>query len=197
MMDVAVLGKVFRFLKESSLGAHYSVNLHTQPFKEKSYLRWFRDELLQMPVEMRKQISFDFVEGMLVKHLDHMRPVIKMIAGVGCKVVVGQAGRTITSTHYIKDLNIDYLKLHRSLVKRIEQRQENQLFIRSLLGACEGTNTQVIAVGVETGKEWATLLELGVDGGQGRMFQAETQLIPKPITPMVQIGKRNRWRKKY
>lgn len=197
MMDMAVLRKVFAFLKASRLGEHYSVNLNTQPFRQKGYLRWFRDELLQMPVEVRQQISFDFVEGMLVKHLDHMRPVFRMIAGMGCKVIVGQAGRTITSTHYIKELNVDYLKLHRSLVKKIDQRQENQLFIRSLLGACEGTRTQVIAVGVETGKEWATLLELGVDGGQGRMFQSETQLIPKPVTPMVQIGKRNRWRKKY
>ncbi len=196
-MDRAVLHQVFDFLRSSSLGEEYSVNLHTLPFKDKHYLRWFRDELLQMSVEMRQRLSFDFVEGMLVRHLDHMRPVVRMIAGLGCKVVVGQAGRTITSTHYIKDLNIDYLKLHRSLVKKIEQRQENQLFIRSLIGACEGTRTQVIAVGVETGKEWSALLELGVDGGQGRMFQAEIQIIPKPIAPAVQIGKRNRWRKKY
>ena len=196
-MDRVVLHKVMEFLRTSSLGECYSLNVHVQPFKDKKHLRWLRDELLQMPVEMRQRLSFEFVEGMLVKHLDFMRPVVKVISGLGCKVIVGQAGRTITSTHYIKDLNIDYLKLHRSLVKKIEQRQENQLFIRSLVGACEGTDTQVIAVGVETGREWSTLLELGVDGGQGRMFQAETQIIPKPIAPVVQIGKRNRWRKKY
>ncbi len=126
-----------------------------------------------------------------------MRPVIKMLRALGCQVIVDQAGRTITSTHYIKDLDIDYLKLHRSLVKKIEQRQENQLFIRSLIGACEGTSTKVIAIGVETAKEWNTLLELGVDGGQGRMFQQETQLIPKVESKKVQIGRRNRWRKKY
>ncbi len=196
-MDKVVFATILSFVKASNFGACYSINLHVLPFQEKSHVRWLRDELLQLPSNTRNRLSFDFVEGAIVKHLDFMRPVIRMISGLGCDVIIGQAGRTITSTHYIKDLGIDYLKLHRSLIKKIEQRQENQLFIRSLIGACEGTKTKVIAVGVETGKEWNTLLDLGVHGGQGRMFQAETQLIPKPDTGKVRVGRRNRWRKKY
>lgn len=196
-MDKVVFSTIIGFLKASNLAACYSINLHVLPFQERSHFRWLRDELLQLPSNTRNKLSFEFVEGAIVKHLDFMRPVIRMISGLGCDVIVDQAGRTITSTHYIKDLGIDYLKLHRSLIKKIEQRQENQLFIRSLIGACEGTETKVIAVGVETGKEWHTLMELGVDGGQGRMFQAETQLIPKPKADKVQVGRRNRWRKKY
>lgn len=196
-MDYVVVQSIIKFLKASHLGACYSVNLHVRPFAQKAHVRWLRDELLQMTMAMRRSLSFEFTEGALVRNLDFMRPVVRMIAGMGCQVIVDQAGRTITSTHYIKDLKVDYLKLHRSLVKRIEQRHENQLFIRSLVGACEGTDTQVLAVGIETGRELQTLLELGVDGGQGRFFQAEKQLIPKPAPSMVQIGRRNRWRKKY
>ncbi|MDB1122862.1 RNase E specificity factor CsrD [Vibrio algarum] len=196
-MDQLVVKTILTFIKTTTLGTCYSINLNVEPFKDRMNIRWLRDELLQLTAETRSKLSFEFVEGQLVNHLDYMRPVVRMISGLGCEVIVGQAGRTITSTHYIKDLEIDYLKLHRSLVKKIEQRQENQLFIRSLVGACEGTNTQVIAVGVERGKEWNCLVELGVDGGQGRMFQAENQIIPKPEAPKVQVGRRNRWRKKF
>lgn len=196
-MDQQVVSTILNFLKTTTLGSCYSINLHVVPFKDKAHARWLRDELLQLTSEIRGKLSFEFVEGQLVQHLDYMRPVVRMISGMGCEVIVGQAGRTITSTHYIKDLNVDYLKLHRSLVKKIEQRQENQLFIRSIIGACEGTETKVIAVGVERGKEWNALIELGVHGGQGRMFQAENQIIPKPEVPKVQIGRRNRWRKKF
>jgi len=196
-MDQLVVRTIFKHINKTALGACYSINLHVQPFKDRMNVRWLRDELLQLTAETRSKLSFDFVEGQLVNHLDYIRPVVRMISGLGCEVVVGQAGRTITSTHYIKELDIDYLKLHRSLIKKIEQRQENQLFIRSLVGACEGTKTQVIAVGVERGKEWNCLLDLGVHGGQGRMFQAENQIIPKPEAPKVQIGRRNRWRKKF
>ncbi|GAM67525.1 MSHA biogenesis protein mshH [Vibrio sp. JCM 19236] len=136
----------------------------------------------------------------MVTHLDAMRPVLKMLSGLGCKVIVNQAGRTIISSHYIKESSVDYLKLHRSLVRNIESRPENQLYIRSLLGACENTPTQVIAVGVETKKEWQTLLNLGISGGQGRFFAKESDFLPgsgyKIRQTMSSIsGRRNRWRK--
>lgn len=195
-MDKVVLANISSFLKTTDFSVCYSINLCVLPFQHKAHQRWLRDELLQLTNEVRSRLSFEFVEGHLVRHLDFMRPVIKMLSGLGCKIVVGQAGRTIVSTHYIKDLNVDFLKLHRNLIKSIEQRQENQLFIRSLAGACEGLNAKVIAVGVETEKEWQTLLKLGIQGGQGRLFEAEKQLYPKVDRKPVQIGRRNRWRTK-
>lgn len=202
LLDRSVFCAVAKFLKASKNSLCYSVNLHVTPFADRKYFRWFRDELLQLPMDQRQQLMFEFAEARLVKHLDYMRPVIKMITGLGCKVVVGQAGRSIVSTHYLKDLPIDYLKLHRSLVKQIDKRHENQLFVRSLLGACKGLKTKVIAVGVDQKQEYKTMLDLGVNGVQGRYFQQEQQLLPvQQATQNVQtqskvkVGRRNRWRK--
>ncbi|WP_281630732.1 RNase E specificity factor CsrD [Vibrio sp. St2] len=202
ILDRAVFSTVVKFLKVSKKRMCYSVNLHVVPFSERDYLKWFRYELLQLTAEQRKLLIFEFAEARLVKHLDYMRPVIKMISGLGCRVSVGQAGRSIVSTHYLKDLPVDFLKLHRSLVKQIDQRDENQLFVRSLLGACEGLKTQVIAVGVDNKQEYKTMLALGLQGVQGRYFQSEQQLLPEVetekkvmATTKVQIGRRNRWRK--
>ncbi|MCC2525109.1 RNase E specificity factor CsrD [Vibrio coralliilyticus] len=202
ILDRAVFSTVVKFLKVSKKRICYSVNIHVVPFSERDYLKWFRYELLQLTAEQRKLLIFEFAEARLVKHLDYMRPVIKMISGLGCRVSVGQAGRSIVSTHYLKDLPVDFLKLHRSLVKQIDQRDENQLFVRSLLGACEGLKTQVIAVGVDNKQEYKTMLALGVQGVQGRYFQSEQQLLPEVetekkvmATTKVQIGRRNRWRK--
>ncbi len=202
VLDRAAIKSIFCHLKASGNSMCYSINLHVVPFADRNYFKWFRDELLQLTTEQRSQLSFDFVEARLVKHLDYMRPVVKMIAGIGCKVVVGQAGRSIVSTHYLKELPISYLKLHRSLIKQIDQRHENQLFVRSLLGACDGLKTQVIALGVDNKQEYDTVLQLGVNGVQGRYFEEEKQILPlassrpKEMThKKVQIGRRNRWRK--
>ncbi|MYM61149.1 RNase E specificity factor CsrD [Vibrio sp. OCN044] len=202
VLDREVFTSVIKFLKVSSKLICYAINIHVVPFADRSYLKWFQYELLQLTSRQRKQLVFEFAEARLVKHLDYMRPVIKMIAGLGCRVAVGQAGRSIVSTHYLKDLPIDFLKLHRSLVKQIDQRDENQLFVRSLLGACEGLKTQVIAVGVDNKQEYKTMIRLGVQGVQGRYFQPEQQLLPtvtpktKSLMPsQVKIGRRNRWRK--
>ncbi|MGL5430644.1 MAG: EAL domain-containing protein, partial [Vibrio sp.] len=203
MLDRALFSSVVKFIKQTEYREPLSVNLHVVPFGNKRYTRWITNELMQMPFSLRSALSFEFSEAHLIKHLDYMRPVIRMLAGLGCKIVVGQAGRTIVSTHYIKDLKINYLKLHRSLIKKIDQRYENQLFIRSLVGVCSGTQTELIAVGVETPQEWQSLQVLGVKGVQGRLFDEERQMLPLPSTepakysPTISLtpsSKRNRWR---
>lgn len=202
-MDQSVLKVLLKSLKESTQATHYSVNLNVTPFANKQHFKWFRSELLQLSAQHRSQLAFEFPEGHLIAHLDYMRPVAKVLRGLGCKVVVGQAGRTIVSTHYIKDLKVNYIKLHRSLIKKINQRHENQLFVRSLIGACGDSPTQVIAVGVETKQEKNTLIELGINGYQGRYLDEEQQIIPLPnqaekvakAESVVKVGRRNRWRK--
>ncbi|MGF1733086.1 RNase E specificity factor CsrD [Photobacterium kasasachensis] len=179
-MDKQVIGQAIELLKNSPVNDSLSVNVSVEALLEKEFVRWLRDELLQTPRTVLNRLSIEIAESGLVKHLDAMRPVVRMIVGLGCKLVVDQAGRTIVSTHYIKDIKADYIKLHRGLVREIDQRQENQLFVRSMLGACANSNAQVIAVGVENEKEWRVLKQLGVQGGQGRFFAAELSVRQTP-----------------
>ena len=203
-MDRAVVNKFLKDFKHSFDSSKcYVLNLHVVPFGQREYFKWFRDELLQLSREQRKCLTFEFVEAQFVRHLDFMRPVAKMLAGLECHVMIGQAGRTIVSTHYLKEVDIRYLKLHRSLVTKIDQRHENQLFVRSMLGAAANSKTKIIAVGIENKHELNTLNELGVHGGQGRYFSPEEQYLPrsKPTIisqadSQVKLGRRNRWRKK-
>ncbi len=202
-MDRAIINKFLRHYRENSDNTLcYALNLHVTPFSNREHLKWFRDELLQLTQEQRKRLIFEFVEAKFVRHLDFIRPVAKMITGLGCRLMIGQAGRTIVSSHYLKEIDIQYLKFHRSLVTKIDQRHENQLFIRSMLGAAANSKTQTIAVGIENRHELRTLIELGVYGGQGRYFSAERQYLPQPqiiqsarSESRVKPGKRNRWRK--
>ncbi|WP_153446145.1 RNase E specificity factor CsrD [Vibrio algicola] len=199
-LDQVNLETILVQLKKNETNLNYSINLFVEPFKKKAYTSWLKYELLQLTKDLRSRLAFEFVEGNLVNNLDYMRPIIKMLAGIGCKIIVDQVGRTIVSTHYAKDLPVTYLKLHRSLIKQINLRNENQLFIRSLLGSCSNTNIKVIAVGVENEQEWIVLKKLGLHGGQGRFFASESCLSPlddlpkeKPVK-LVTPGRRNRWR---
>ncbi|UXI01581.1 RNase E specificity factor CsrD [Photobacterium sp. TY1-4] len=180
-MDKVVVAKTLTMLKHGPVGDALSVNVSVEALLEKAFVRWLRDELLQTPRTVLNRLSFEIPESSLVKHLDAMRPVARMLVGLGCKLVVDQAGRTIVSTHYIKDVKADYIKLHRGLIRGIHQRQENQLFVRSMLGACANSAAQVIAVGVENDQEWQVLKQLGVQGGQGRFFTREMSCGSKEV----------------
>ncbi|MCD9494784.1 RNase E specificity factor CsrD [Photobacterium carnosum] len=174
--DRAVITQTLLLLKQQSADNSYAVNITTISLRDKKFVKWLRDELLQLPRPVLNRLLFEVSESMLVKHLDTIRPVLRVLTGLGCKLIVSQAGRTIVSTYYIKDIKADYIKLHRGLVRDIHQRQENQLFVRSMLGACANSDAKVIAVGVETNKEWRVLQQLGVVAAQGRLFAAEIRI---------------------
>ncbi|OBU12652.1 RNase E specificity factor CsrD [Photobacterium aquimaris] len=178
--DRAVISQTLQLLKQQSATNSYAVNVTTISLRDKKFVKWLRDELLQLPRPVLNRLLLEVSENMLVKHLDAIRPVLRMLTGLGCKLVVSKAGRTIVSTYYIKDIKADYIKLHRGLVRDIHQRQENQLFVRSMLGACANSDAQVIAVGVESKKEWRVLQQLGVVAAQGRLFAAEHPIVREP-----------------
>ncbi len=112
----------------------------------------------------------ELAEADLCLHIDRLRPALRLLAGLGCRLAVSQAGLTVVSTSYIKSLPVELVKLHPGLVRNIDKRDENQLFVQSLTGACAGTRAQVFATGVRTRCEWETLKEKGVLGGQGDFF---------------------------
>ncbi|MDO6706375.1 RNase E specificity factor CsrD [Photobacterium sp. 1_MG-2023] len=172
-MDKQVIRQALHLLKHGPTLDNFAVNISVESMLDKAFLRWFRDELLQTPRHVLKRLSVEVPERNLSRHIDAVRHFLKMLTGLGCQLGVDQAGRTIVSTHYIKDANVSYIKLHRSLIRDIDQRQENQLFVRSMLGACANSDVTVIAVGVENDREWSILQQLGIKGGQGRFFESE------------------------
>ncbi|MDU3935137.1 MAG: RNase E specificity factor CsrD [Serratia liquefaciens] len=143
---------------------------------QRSFQRWLRDSLLQCEKSHRRRILIELAEADVCQHIDRLRPVLKLLSGLGCRLAVSQAGLTVVSTSYIKSLPVELVKLHPGLVRSIDKRDENQLFVQSLTGACEGTSTQVFAASVRTRNEWQTLKERGILGGQGDFFAS-----PEPI----------------
>ncbi|MCV9879763.1 RNase E specificity factor CsrD [Brenneria izbisi] len=139
---------------------------------QKPFIRWLQDTLLQCPKQQRQRILFELAEANVCQYIGRLRPALNLVLGLGCRLAVTQAGLTLVSTTYIKSLPVEIIKLHPGLVRSLERRPENQLFVQSLTEACKGTQTMVFAAGVRTKEEWQTLLEKGVYGGQGDFFAA-------------------------
>ncbi|EMM0378155.1 RNase E specificity factor CsrD [Pluralibacter gergoviae] len=134
------------------------------------FQRWLRDTLMQCEKSQRKRIIFELAEADVCQHISRLQPVVRLITALGARVVVIQAGLTLVGTSWIKELSVEVIKLHQSLVRNIEKRSENQLLVQSLVEACKGTSTQVYATGICSRSEWQVLRECGVLGGQGVFF---------------------------
>ncbi|MGL5990937.1 MAG: RNase E specificity factor CsrD [Plesiomonas sp.] len=160
-----------------------AISLTVDALLRKSFQYWLRDLLMQQPREIRQRLFLELAEADLCQHIDRLRVPARFLKGMDCKLVINQAGLTVVNTFYIKLLQIDIIKLHPSLVHNIHQRPENQLFVRSLIGACAGTSARLYAVGVQSTQEWANLRKLGVYAGQGLLFSPVKPVVERSLLP--------------
>ncbi|MGY0161090.1 RNase E specificity factor CsrD [Edwardsiella tarda] len=151
-------------------GQRLAFPLTVDSLLQRSFQRWLRDTLLQSERSVRQRILIELNEADVCAHQARLAPMLRLLRGLECQLVVSQAGLRIVSTTYIKQLQVSLIKLHPALVRNIDQRIENQLFVQSITGACEGTLAQVFATGVRSREEWRVLQEKGIAGGQGDFF---------------------------
>ncbi|TKI06873.1 RNase E specificity factor CsrD [Martelella alba] len=159
-----------------------SITVSADSLMQQAFVVWLRDTLMQCGKSQRQHIMFELVEADLCQHLGQLRPALRLLTGLGCRLTVSQAGLTMVSTAYITAVPVTLLKLHPGLVRDIDRRAENRLFVQSLSEACLGTPTRVYATGVKTQSEWQTLTDHAVAGGQGDFFA--------PLTPLDQVVKK-------
>lgn len=140
------------------------------------FQRWLRDVLMQCEKSHRRRIIFELAEVDVCQHMTRLQPVVRLIHALGVRVAVTQAGLALVSTSWIKQLEIELIKIDPVLVRDIEKRSQNQLLVQSLVEACKGTSIQVFAAGVRSRSEWQVLTECGVFGGQGDFFASSQPL---------------------
>lgn len=169
------------FWPEENLALQVTVESLIRP----RFQRWLRDVLMQCEKSQRKRIIFELAEADVCQHISRLQPVVRLMNALGVRIAVTQAGLTLVSTSWIKELDVELLKLHPGLVRNIEKRAENQLLVQSLVEACKGTQTQVFATGIRSRSEWQMLTERGVAGGQGD-FIASSQPLDSNVKKYLQ-----------
>lgn len=160
-----------------------SLNLSIDSLLQVGFQNWLL-AYLRAHAKVARRIIIELNEYALVTHGEHMVTFFRGLHKVGARMLVDQVGLYVLDTSYIRHYEVDYLKLHVSVVRNIDTRPENQLFIKSLLAACSGTHVLVFGLGVERIGEWVTLQKLGVAGAQGHYFTEPLESIHQ-ISPSL------------
>lgn len=98
----------------------------------------------------------------------------------GARLAVDDTGAGFASLHHILKLKPDFIKLDRMLVTDIDSDPARRSLTRALVTFAEETGAALIAEGIETVAELATLRELGVHCGQGYYLGR-----PQPLPMLV------------
>ncbi|MDX7832899.1 RNase E specificity factor CsrD [Aeromonas dhakensis] len=180
-LDRLVAQQTLTLLRQrSEQSCPISLTLCAQSLLHREFQRWLFFDLFQLPRSTNERLILQLSEAQVTRHYEALKRPLRALRMLGCQLAIDHAGQDVVSTQYIKEFEINFLKLHPSLVREIHTRQVNQMAVRSLVGGCANTRTRVIAVGVESGDEWKMLRHLGVHAGQGPWFAEPQRLVLEP-----------------
>lgn len=171
-----------------------SINLSTQSIGHKEFPNFLINVFDEYKVPPHK-ICFEITESMAITHLDNTQDFIARFRALGCRFALDDFGTGFSSYAYLKDLNIDYLKIDGVFVKNLCQDAVNTAMIKSIADVASAIGIETIAEFVETEEIQNKLAEIGITYSQGYHIHKPVKLstfdLDRTSNPLSQLQQNN------
>lgn len=165
----ACLAKAAELADAGKGGVGVAINLSGKSVGDAEVLQAIESALKSNRVDPSR-IIFEITETAVFYNLDEVQQFIRRVKSFGCRFALDDFGVGFSSFYYIKQLDIDYLKIDGTFIKNLLESENDQVFVRAMVEISRVFGMQIIAEWVEN-KEIAELLKtLGVVYGQGYYF---------------------------
>ena len=147
-----------------------NINLSSKHFLSPTLLEDIKEILKQtgMPPD---QLKLEITETALMEDADETIRLVHRLKDLGLHLVIDDFGTGYSSLSYLQRLPIDTLKVDRSFVSRIQAEPDgNRNIVEAIISLAHRLKMMVVAEGVETEEQFAILLEMNCQFGQGYLF---------------------------
>jgi diguanylate cyclase (GGDEF)-like protein/excisionase family DNA binding protein len=122
----------------------------------------------QLPAEA---LELEITESVVMDESEAGTRTLRRLRDLGVRLVLDDFGTGYSSLSYLKHLPLDTIKIDRSFVTGLGDRdQANLPIVEAVISLAHGLGIEVVAEGIETVDEAAKLRELGCDRGQGFVY---------------------------
>ncbi|PSL50965.1 EAL domain-containing protein (putative c-di-GMP-specific phosphodiesterase class I) [Salsuginibacillus halophilus] len=114
-----------------------------------------------------EDLIFEVVETEKIDDIEHLQKVFNVYKQYGVKVALDDLGSGYASEEVMQQLQPDYVKVDRDLVRDCDTDEVKQKRIESIVATAHQQGTKVLVEGIETHAELDTTKNAGVDYAQG------------------------------
>lgn len=133
-----------------------------------------------------ERIIFEVTESERVLDVPHLRAIVDDYRRRGFLVAIDDFGAGFAGLNLLSELRTDLVKLDMGLVRGIDADPVRQAIVRGMVAVCAELGIRVVAEGIETGDELATLRSFGIDLVQGYLFARPAfEALPAPARAWV------------
>jgi diguanylate cyclase (GGDEF)-like protein/PAS domain S-box-containing protein len=116
------------------------------------------------------RLTLEITETTLMGRLDTAVETMRGLRETGVRFSIDDFGTGYSSLAYLSTLPIDSLKIDRSFVMALHDKPQHVEIVRAVCNLGQSLGRKVVAEGIETAEQLATLRELGVPIGQGYLL---------------------------
>ncbi|KTD16304.1 bifunctional diguanylate cyclase/phosphodiesterase [Legionella jordanis] len=152
-----------------------AVNISGRQFRQSRLPDVISDVLKQTGLAP-KYLELELTESLLVDDIEHAVETMYQLKDMGMKLVIDDFGTGYSSLSYLKQFPVDKLKIDRSFITELVNRDNDAAIARAIINLGHSLNLEVLAEGVETELQKDFIVNHGCDYAQGYYFK-------KPGTP--------------
>jgi EAL domain-containing protein (putative c-di-GMP-specific phosphodiesterase class I) len=154
---------------ESHPGFCLGINISGLTATDRAWLRAVTAMLKDKP-QIASRVLVEITETAALHDLEESARFVASLRDLGCRVALDDFGAGFTSLRHLQALAVDTVKIDGSFVRNLTQSEDNQVFLRHLVGLANTLGMQTVAEMVETEEEAAILQNEGVAFLQGYYF---------------------------
>jgi diguanylate cyclase (GGDEF)-like protein len=178
--------KRWRSLSAAPQNLTMSVNFSITQFQQAGFVELLAVALRELGID-GKVINVEITESMLGDDPQRVLKCLSQLKALGMHVHLDDFGTGYSSLSQIRELPVDSIKIDRSFVQGLSVHNDHLELTKSIISMGHKVGLEIIAEGIETADQLATLRRLGADFGQGFYLSRpcppeviEAQLVRQP-----------------
>lgn len=158
------------------VGGHvFAVNLSGQTIGDDDFLSFVKDEFETSGVPPHC-ICFEVTESAAVSNLRKAQSFIDTLRGSGCQFALDDFGAGLSSFAYLKNFNVDALKIDGSFIRDIAENRISESMVAAITQVARVMELETVAEYVETPATKKLIRKLGVNFAQGHAVGKPSRL---------------------
>lgn len=165
-IDRWVVDRAFARIAEEDGDGIYAINLSGESLGDEGMLEYLFMKINEYEVAPQRVI-FEITESAAIRHLQNCQGLIGSLRNLGCRFSLDDFGSGLSSFAYLRDMQVDYLKIDGQFTRNIVEDGIDRILVHSMIRMGHDLGVKVIAEFVENREILKFLKELGADYAQG------------------------------
>lgn len=163
-----------------------AVNVSQQQFKRNNFANSVVTIINEVGIAA-KHVELEMTESLLVDNSVELNQMLRYLNKFGVSFSIDDFGTGYSNLSYLKEFEIEILKIDRSFIHDIDQNPKNRALVVAIIQMAKALSMKVVAEGVESQQIANILTDLECDFAQGYYWSK-----PVPEEQFIELLKQNR-----